>query len=892
MKYRYTPIWISFLFSFFATQAQQTNWPALVQTNSGATIKVYEPKPESLSGNTLKMRAAISVLNSNQQDPVFGVIWADVQVESSSDNSTYYWKKVTITNSKLPGEISDDELTRLKAAMEMSLSSRNISISQTQLSSQLSSSRKESELSSGLSTHPPKIMYTKKPSILVTIDGQPQLQQNPDWGVEQVVNTPFTIIKNSDQQYYLYGSRKWYRAASPTGPWSYIDRLPSSLSKINDQILASDTSKDNYTDNTIPDVVVSTEPAELIQSKGEASFSPVEGTSLLYMTNSSDDIFLDVSSQKYFVLASGRWYTSPSLSGLWSYVPATSLPSDFAHIPEGSAKDAVLANVAGTNASREAVMDAQLPQTAKVDRRNATANVTYDGDPEFESISGTHLKYAVNTPGTVLNLGREYYSVENGVWFQSSSPYGPWSVSTSRPDEVDNIPPSYPVYNTKYVYIYDATPDYVYTGYTPGYLGTYVYGPTIFYGTGYYYRPWRGRYYYPRPVTWGYNMRYNPWYGWGFGINLHLGWFNIGIGNRYSDPFWGRRSGWFGPSVYYPSYYRPFDYSYGPRSNAYAGNYYRSNNYNIYNNRRGVVTYERPMYAYNRNNSRPGNANNGRYYNNNGYNNGRMMPGDAGQQGRRNEPSNPFDRSQRSGDRAPGQPQNGNMNNRMPDYNNRNNGNNIPGNRDNNRGNGSGTPDNRLPNNNSNIPDYRNNRGSNSAMPDNRLPNNNNGNISDYRNNRGTNNGTPDNRLPNNNNGNISDYRNNRGTNNGTPDNRLPDNNNGNNTIQNRPNRPYQPQQNSGNTNPAPAQRNPFERSQSNAMDRNNPSGAPAQRNTERQPQVRERPSAPNSDNQRPRQEMQRPERQQGRENGGNNGGGGRSQEQRQERGSSNRRNG
>ena len=41
----------------------------------------------------------------------------------------------------------------------------------------------------------------------------------------------------------------------------------------------------------------------------------------------------------------------------------------------------------------------------------------------------------------------------------------------------------------KYAYVYDVTPQVVYVGCTPGYYGTYVWGPTIVYGTGYWYRP-------------------------------------------------------------------------------------------------------------------------------------------------------------------------------------------------------------------------------------------------------------------------------------------------------------------------------------------------------------------------------------------------------------------
>jgi len=53
------------------------------------------------------------------------------------------------------------------------------------------------------------------------------------------------------------------------------------------------------------------------------------------------------------------------------------------------------------------------------------------------------------------------------------------------PDDVQDIPPDNPHYNVKYVYIYDSTPDVSYVGYTPAYMGSYVYGPCVVYGTGY-----------------------------------------------------------------------------------------------------------------------------------------------------------------------------------------------------------------------------------------------------------------------------------------------------------------------------------------------------------------------------------------------------------------------
>ena len=82
----------------------------------------------------------------------------------------------------------------------------------------------------------------------------------------------------------------------------------------------------------------------------------------------------------------------------------------------------MLASVAGTEEAHDAVVDAQIPQTAKVDRASATCTVKYNGEPQFEKIEGTSLYLAKNTSSTVLKSGNNYYCVENAVWFKSATP--------------------------------------------------------------------------------------------------------------------------------------------------------------------------------------------------------------------------------------------------------------------------------------------------------------------------------------------------------------------------------------------------------------------------------------------------------------------------------------
>ncbi len=596
--------------------AAQDKWPKTITASDGTMIKVFELQPESFVGNTLKARAVISVLESGSDNPMFGTFWSVSTVETDRVNRKLNVVSVQIPNLRFASDSDAAKINYLKTTLETQLPSVLGDLSLDEISESLDTHVEEKKLSKDLNNKTPVIYYAARPSILVTIDGSPKLKLNKDWGVEAVVNTPFTIVKNNDGYFYLYGANHWYQAASATGPYRAAgDNYPANLKQIADAVNNANNSEPGYSadsvssgGNVISDIIVSTQPAELVQSKGDPVFTSIEGTNLQYVSNSDNDIFVDQTSQQYYVLLSGRWYSSASLQGgQWSYVASNALPADFAKIPEGSPKDNVLASIAGTDAAREAVMDAQIPQTAKVDRHNATADVTYDGDPQFDNIQGTDMQYAVNTQGSVIRYKNLYYCVDKGVWFQSESPTGPWVVCTERPAEVDIIPPSSPVYNVKYVYIYDVTPDWAYMGYTPGYLNTFIYVPTVVYGTGFYYTPWFGSYYYPRPFTWGFGVQYNPWAGWSLGWNYGFGWFNCGFGYSAWGGGWG--GGWWGPSIYRPPY------AWGAGYHRYSGFYGRNvfvnrnvrvyNNVNIYNYRRNVVTTNRGYNGRGFSNGRP-----------------------------------------------------------------------------------------------------------------------------------------------------------------------------------------------------------------------------------------------------------------------------------------------
>jgi hypothetical protein len=630
-------------------------WPKLINTSNGTQIKVYEPEPESFKGNTLMFRSAISILGSGSNDPVFGAFWGTAKVETDRDNRTLTINSLDVTSIRIPAIEGQDTIDYIDDALESKFPGAAGPISLDAIVATLNQNQQETKISQGISNKPPKVIFVTQPSMLVLIDGEPRLQNNKDLKLDMVVNTPFTIVKNNDGQFYLYGAKHWYVANGATGPYTYTNgQVPDNIHNV-ENLINSKTQQNNNADNSkaaasnvVPNIIVSTTPTELIQSNGEPNFTPIQGTNLLYVSNSDNDIFMDENSQQYFVLISGRWFQTKNLnSDSWNFIPADQLPGDFAKIPPGSPKDNVLASVAGTDAAKDAVMDAEIPQTAKVDRNTTTTEVTYDGRPKFTDIEGTNLQYAVNTSSTVLRNGGDgrFYVVDNGVWFVSDNASGPWAVSTVRPVDVDLIPPNYPVYNAKFVNIYDVDPNYVYSGYTPGYLNSYVYGPTVVYGTGFYYAPWYGAYYYPRPWSWGFNFCYTPYFGWGFGWGYSPFWFSVGFGFGYGYGYgYGYHGcGWWGPSYYHPACWggwhggaRPYGF--------YGNNFYVHNNIhvnyanNVYRSRTGVssqsynrgggiasrtMNYNRPTtYSASRSgNGTPGNNNTGTRPGTTGFNN-------------------------------------------------------------------------------------------------------------------------------------------------------------------------------------------------------------------------------------------------------------------------------
>ncbi len=556
--------WVVVLATASVQAADDPVWPREIHVPE-ANIVVYQPQLESFAKNTLTARAAVAVTPSGATDPVFGAVWFKCKVETDRDQRLVTLIDMDVPEVKFP-DAKPEQIEKLGRILKPELTKQAHPISLDRLLTALELADKEKAAAENLSTKAPKILFVRHPAVLISIDGQPQLRTTDNSKVMRVINTPFLILlEPSSKSYYLRGGDDWFTAGDIKGPWQAAKDPPDSISALvvkdpnaSEQDAAAFPKREG-----MPQIIVATEPSELISCDGEPKYSPIADTSLLYMSNTDSDVFMEISSQKYFVLLSGRWYSAKSMNGPWTYVPADKLPDDFAKIPEGSDKGHVLAHVAGTDQAVEAVQDSCIPQTAKIDRKKATLKVNYDGAPRFKAIEGTEMAYAENTECDVIRIHGKYYCCSEAVWFLAEAPTGPWILCDAVPQVIYTIPPECPVYSVRYVQVYESTPEYVYVGYTPGYVGCYPFCGAVVYGTGFYYHSWYGAYYYPRPATWGFSAHYNSVTGnWGVraGYAGPNGWVAFGYhdGRFYQGAWvaggtWGH--GWWGHGGFTPTPY-------------------------------------------------------------------------------------------------------------------------------------------------------------------------------------------------------------------------------------------------------------------------------------------------------------------------------------------------
>jgi hypothetical protein len=593
-------------------------WPRKA-TRGDETISMYQPQMEDWEGDTVRAYAALAVVGKTSNTAQYGVVWFTARTEVDKVNRQVTLRDFQITRIKFT--TMETKEAEYQAFLQATLPGKSKVVALDRLEAALVVSDSEQAEIKGLPVNndPPTVIFTTKPSLLVLIDGPPRYRDVGGTDLKLMLNTRATIILDTEKnEYYLNVMDGWLQAPDLiAGPWTYASKIPDDMKEITKGI--QERQQDKAPEGTpppslkqakkegkVPAIYVSVSPSELLVTEGPPQFELIPDTELECVKNTTANIFRDTRNLDFYILLAGRWFRSKSLeSGPWEFVDGKHLPEKFAAIPESSPKAGVLVSVPGTGPAKEALIANSIPQTATITRNEAQLLVKYDGDPEFKKIEGTDLYYAVNTATPVIHADdKNYYAVENAVWFVAVAPAGPWTVATSVPAAIYSIPPSSSLHYITYVTVYRSTPDVVYAGYTPGYYGTVVSSTTttVVYGTGFYYPPYVGNYWYGAPYTYGSGVASTWSSGTGWSVTIGVGYT---YGYPYYYPSWGPW-GYYGGCCWGPAW----GYGYGGYASAnvygrwgntayastgaawanpYTGNYGGASRTSFQNTQRGTV---------------------------------------------------------------------------------------------------------------------------------------------------------------------------------------------------------------------------------------------------------------------------------------------------------------
>ena len=183
------------------------------------------------------------------------------------------------------------------------------------------------------------------PAELIETKGEPRYAPIPGTPLEYVTNTNGNIFRLGAEQFILISGR-WFKAATLAGPWSYVNAsaMPPEFAKIpldspKATVLASvpgtPQAKEALIANSIPQTATITrsEAKLTVQYDGEATFIPVQGTSMEYGKNTSAAV-IKVSDNNYYCVEAGVWFKAPSPQGPWRVADA--VPEVIYTIPPSS----------------------------------------------------------------------------------------------------------------------------------------------------------------------------------------------------------------------------------------------------------------------------------------------------------------------------------------------------------------------------------------------------------------------------------------------------------------------------------------------------------------------------------------------------------------------------
>jgi hypothetical protein len=279
-------------------QSSDPGWPR-ERNQNGNRLVIYQPQVDDWKDfHELSWRMAVSLTPKGGKE-VVGVV--EMKGNTDVDN---VGKVVTITNPQITGTYFPSLDNATKEKMDQLFKTfvpPTISISLHRLIASMPMQHPPSGVK--LNNEPPKIFVGYRPSILLSVDGEPALSEIPKTNLKYVVNTQWPLFFDGSS-YYLAVGQQWLTANSLDGQWSPTKKLPADMSKVAQDKQWSALKKiippPAKSEDVTPAVFYSDKPAEVILFDGQPVYANIPDTQLQYATNTDSVVFVYTPTQPFF----------------------------------------------------------------------------------------------------------------------------------------------------------------------------------------------------------------------------------------------------------------------------------------------------------------------------------------------------------------------------------------------------------------------------------------------------------------------------------------------------------------------------------------------------------------------------------------------------------------
>jgi hypothetical protein len=158
-----------------AAPVSDGGWPKSAE-NGTKVFTVYQPQLDAWDGNKLEIHAAVAVGEKGGETQTFGVVWVTARTLVNKDSQLVKLEDIQIVKVNFPS--TSDEGAEYRTALQKCLPPKTDVISLPRLEADLAILKAlEKGAAVPIKNEPPRIVFMKKPAILLFIDGQPVQRQ-------------------------------------------------------------------------------------------------------------------------------------------------------------------------------------------------------------------------------------------------------------------------------------------------------------------------------------------------------------------------------------------------------------------------------------------------------------------------------------------------------------------------------------------------------------------------------------------------------------------------------------------------------------------------------------------------------------------------------------------